>query len=481
MSIEMSQVYKSLLANANPSLKLQKKIYEYANKTNNSDLLSSLAGHSDLDPSIDLLLKNSDIASVKAAWASREGRTFTELEDLVKGETRVKILQALAEKEGLPEELYEAIAKQSKGQGALVSLCINQAVSFEVRELAAKNLSLIINITASNKNSKLGNTITSILTSSPDLADCLVAHSENSIILINAANTSALNPSNQLKIAKLMEEQVAEVKKISNKYAYGNFNWVSSTAENMSEFGIIDSNAAKLMLASLHELKEYHSSNGNNYYSEAAKDAVKKIESNSSKGFIDYVKAVSECSSRDELRSLVAKLSSLGATRSSRNLTFKPETVALAVIASSNSDLEMVDEVCEWLGWYSYRQALKVTNDISKIAMLLYHVPYLGVENVISKTSDPRKCLETLIEINIKKDSQISADILNSKYITKEVVSKLPLSVLYNDTLPGVILSMIGNQLEEGLNDDLSWSNFETIGPEYTGTLAELIKLSKAL
>lgn len=481
MSIEIAQVYKSLLANAKPSYNLQIKIFNYASRTKNTDLLARLASHADLDTSVDLLLKGSDYAAVKAAWASRDGRTVQDLQDLVKGEKRVKILQALAEKENLPEELYEAIANQSKGQGALTALCMNQSVSFETRKVAAKNFAIIADELDGSRSSKLSNSVSAILTSSPDLGDTLVEFTNNPILICAASTNSPLNESNQLKVAHLMKSETSSMAKNNNRNGYYAYNWISTSAESMNSFGKLSADAVQIIISAVTELINYHTKNNNKYYIDNLNDLIKELKVNNSKNYVDYVKLVSECNTCEELTDLVNKVSMLVNSSSRNNLNFRADSVALAVIASPYSNPTHVKEMCHFLSWSTYRQALKVTNDMDKIVQILYHAPYIGLENEISKTSDPRKCVEKLVAIYTSNDSQIPAEILNSKFITKSVVEKLPLSVLYSDSLPGVILSMIGEQLENGLASEEAWLNFEAIGSNFNGTIEDLIKVSSTL
>lgn len=483
MTIEISQVYKALLANPKQSLSFQKKVYDFGLKTKNPELLAKLASHPDLHPEIDLQLKAADYAAVKAAWASRQGRTFSELEDLVKGETRVKILQALAEKENLPEELYVAIATQSKGQGALATLCVNQSISDETRILAAKNLAekLETKSEGKNRNNKTENVVSMILTSFSDLADIFVEYSSNQSALITAANSGYLQPKNQMKMASIIQSSVEQLKNDSSPYAYHSYSWIPETVKNMTTYGKIDKEASSIICSALSTLKKYHEDRSSSYYSDDVKDAIRKVSDNSSKEFIDYIKAVNECKSREELKDLIQRLNVLISNSSRSSLNIRPESVSLAVIAHPFSDSALIDEVASWLTWYTYRQAVKLTSDPRKLAVLLFHFPYLGYESVLAKSSDPHKLLEILVSTFIEKGSQIPSELLGSKYMSKEIVNKLPLSVLYCDTLPGFLLQMIGENLEKGLSNDNSWSTFESLGKDFNGTLDDLIRVSNSI
>ena len=481
MTIEISQVYKSLLAKPKQSLNFQKKIYYFGLKTKNADLLARLASHPDLHHEVDSLLKTTDYAAVKAAWASRDGRKLSELEDLVKGETRVKILQALAEKENLPEQVYIAIATQCKGQGALTALCLNQSIDNEIRVLAAKNLAEKLDSKSESKTSKTENTISMILTSFSDLADTFVEYTSNKSAIIIAAGSGYLQPKNQRKVAEIINSSANNLEKESNPYGYHSYSWIPDTVKSMTSFGKIDDEASKIICQSLAILKKYHETRSNTYYSDEVKEAIKKVKDSTSKPFVDYVKAVNECKSREEISDLVLRLKVLISNSSRSSLNIRTEAVALAVIASPFSDVTLVDDVSSWLTWYTYRQATKMTNDYHKLAILLYHFPYLGYESVLSKSSDPHKCLEILISTFIEKSTQIPSELLASKFMNKEIVSKLPLSVLYNETLPGFLLEMIGDMLENGLTSDNAWVTFESLGSDFNGTIEDLVHISKSI
>ena len=136
----MSNIFNGFLSLENCDKKTQERILKHGLRYEDVNLLSKLAQYSGLDKDIDEELRDVPFAGVKAAWASRSGRTVDDLISLVSKEKRVKVHAALAEREDLPQELYLVIANKAKGKGALMALILNNASTNESKEVAGKRL-----------------------------------------------------------------------------------------------------------------------------------------------------------------------------------------------------------------------------------------------------------------------------------------------------------------------------------------------------
>ena len=86
----------------------------FAEKNSNTNVYLALLNIRNLLPEIDVSISKRSEADILVNWANRKGRTTEELLARFENEKRVTLLSQLAERDGLPEELYKAFARMGK-------------------------------------------------------------------------------------------------------------------------------------------------------------------------------------------------------------------------------------------------------------------------------------------------------------------------------------------------------------------------------
>jgi hypothetical protein len=102
-------VYEALLSpDATPEV--LRRVYEYADRVKDTDLLVSLTTHPKLDAELESILAARGEADILVAWSGRPGRSTEQLVTRFAKEKRATLLVALAGRGDLPEELYTQLA-----------------------------------------------------------------------------------------------------------------------------------------------------------------------------------------------------------------------------------------------------------------------------------------------------------------------------------------------------------------------------------
>lgn len=107
-------MYYTLLKRKDVSVEIQEKAFNYASRVDSVDLFVTLLNLSNLDEAVEEKISKRGEADVLACWASKPKRTTTELLERFKKENRATLLSQLAERDGLPAELYNQLAELGK-------------------------------------------------------------------------------------------------------------------------------------------------------------------------------------------------------------------------------------------------------------------------------------------------------------------------------------------------------------------------------
>lgn len=132
----VSQMYGTLLQSKDVSLEVQNQVLKYAEKNKDLPLLIKLLQNPSLDKTVEDKISLRGEAEVLEVWASKPNRTNEELLKRFEKEERATLLNQLANKENLPQELYLQFAKLEKptiGQ----TLLNNKSVGIEAKKIAA--------------------------------------------------------------------------------------------------------------------------------------------------------------------------------------------------------------------------------------------------------------------------------------------------------------------------------------------------------
>lgn len=139
MSSSASKVYLDLLAGTPVPVPVQRRILHWGTSHKDASVLSRLVSIEGLDPDIEAELAQSSHLDVLLAWANRPGRSSEALTERLLKEKRSSLLVGLAERNDLPEEIYENLA-DNKSVNVRWALLGNTAVKLEIREKVARSL-----------------------------------------------------------------------------------------------------------------------------------------------------------------------------------------------------------------------------------------------------------------------------------------------------------------------------------------------------
>jgi hypothetical protein len=128
---------RSLLEGDPTSPHVQERVFEQADKHGDHKLLAALARLDGLCPEVDRRIAAISSAAVLSAWLERDGHDQQALASLVETEKRVTVLEVIAAKLDLDDDVYATIASRGHHRTCLV-LLQNESVSQDVRCEAAK-------------------------------------------------------------------------------------------------------------------------------------------------------------------------------------------------------------------------------------------------------------------------------------------------------------------------------------------------------
>lgn len=130
-------MYVTLLKGKEPTVEIQEKAFSYAEKQKDVTLFIQLLNCPNLDPNLEKKISLRSEADILVVWASNKARTTEQLLERFKKESRTTLLTQLAERDGLPKELYLQLAKMGKPTLSQ-SLLKNTNAPDEAKIIAAK-------------------------------------------------------------------------------------------------------------------------------------------------------------------------------------------------------------------------------------------------------------------------------------------------------------------------------------------------------
>ena len=485
MTNVIADVYRVLLDTETPSTQIQQRILRYAERAKDYELLGRLAGHASLDPAVDAQLRNHDAATVKAAWAARPGRTSDELIALIEGETRVKVLAALAERDDLPTDVYATIARQAKGQGALLAVVVNQIVDSKVRiSAASRYIDVIREAAAKNEDTRRGRTqcadgLSKLFSSAPDIAADIVRGTQDLDILATAAYAARLEPDEQRAYVKATlaecERLEKEIDTTSPRWHHdGPQNLATRTADSLSQNGAVDPEAASPLLVAL---QGYLSEMGEDQWRRRSLDtSIAELQNAAAMQPDNLAQRVSDATTTEQVEVILNEIVT-DLRYSSDN---RRQLLLLSLIANPATSVAQVTRAVEWLGWRA-QQALKNVTDPAKAAAILVHAHWIEHDRVLNNTGDPHQVLKNVITLALTNDLSIPGWVLESRYLTADIAAMLPLEYLTRENAPAMVKGHMLGIIEDGLADDESWSVFETLAIGFNGSVSDLVQTSRSV
>lgn len=481
MAKAISLLYRTVLTNGELTVGVQQQILKYGVRNRDLELLAQLTRHSALDASVEAELAALPYAVVKAAWASRPSRTTTELEALVVNERRVKILAALAALEGLPEKVYETLAK-CEGVTALVALATNEAAPLEARTAAAGRAAGILSL-----ESKIPNAL-SLLATQPEFAPAIGSEARHSSLLLTALETSALDETATSRALKLLAAEVeALVIKHKNPGLPATVQyWVRNHIHDAAQLVSSIWNAAKSNSISDDDLQRCRSvakdvlniaQRGQSSHWTAQLKTVVKEMSSSQNSAQSIVTALRNASSPEELEALIEKhqnVLSLGGNGG--------RAAVYAVARSPHLGVERLRQMssARWLDWHSVQTLMRTTPDPDRLGALMALWPWWTTE-MLEKAKDPRAALAAMIKYSKQWSTTLPQDILSSKWLDSDLAAELPLQCFYPANANSVTAKRLAELLESKLTEQRHWEHFETLGSSFNGSINDLLEVANRL
>lgn len=472
MSNNISNFFKSVLQLHSVSDKIQERIFQYGIKNKDYFLLTELIRRNDLCLDIEDRLKNVQAVNVKVEWAKKPHRTEDELIDLVKNEKRVKVLSALASREDCPETIFKAIAKHGKGQ-ALEALLLNNKIDNDIKLLAAKRYSE----SAKVKNLKASHHV--ILGNDPIIANEIALHTKClnlGLAALSAAKSNAKKESIE-NVISIFDSYLNTFDRAHYAENYTAINATDELVSAMQNSDYIDRDLLKKCKDSLKLCKS--KIDQDSYYGRKVDDNLTELKKIVIKDKVtisltELAKNVVTDIDKENLANLIAKQKT-----SIENSTY------LAMARNENYSAEEIYDILAnaYLGWYGNRALLYSINLLpaDKAAALYLNSYHIGDDAVIEKYNNPHQLLSEAVKLSVKKNC-IHIGLIKSKYMSKEMIKFLPLSIFMHDSVPINITSDMIDYMINMLGDtDSSWDTVASLADQYDGSCYDLIELSKTL
>jgi len=472
MSNNISNFFKSVLQLHSVSKQIQKRIFQYGIKNKDYVLLTELTKRNDLCLEIEGKLKNVQAVNVKVEWAKKPHRSEDELIDLVKNEKRVKVLSALASREDSPEAIYKAIASHGKGQ-ALEALLLNNKVESDTKLLAAKRYSESTRV----NNLKASHHV--ILGNDPIVANEIALYAKSlqlGLAALTAAKSNAKKESIE-NLLTLFENYLKTFEKADYSQNYTAINASDEITSAMSNSDHIDKD---LIIKCKNIIKLCKSKiDSTSYYANKLDDhlaTLKKIKINEKAtiSLTELAKNVVTDIDKANLANLLAK-----------QRTSVDNSTYLAIARNENYSAEEIYDILSnaYLGWYGNRALLYSINLLpaDKAAALYLNSYQVGDDAVIEKYNNPHQLLFEAIKLSVKKNN-IHPGLIKSKYMSREIIKFLPLSIFIYESVPISITNDMIDYMMNTLGElDSSWDTVASLADQYDGSCYELIELSKTL
>ena len=467
MTDTVTGFYRSVLALPSVDPEIQRQICRYGQLRNDYGLLAALASRPDLLTEIDEEIGKIDAASVRVAWASRPTRTQEELQKLVAGEKRVKVLAALSAREDLPPALYDAIAKHGRGS-ALEALIVNKALSDETRTLAAQRYAKDF-----SAKTRVPTPVRALLNSDNAIADIIAASTKN--FLLASAALEACGPGVSLD-AQRNAVHLSEAFINNND----NDNWTA-----MMAFECVGDILGKAfdrddqLLAEFREIcLKVSGGKERGYYMTRLKTLAEQLEKMKPSGppGRDVASMARAINDKDSAQAFINSMEEK-----------MPIQAILAVALNAAFDAKQFLEVLKsnpysWQGVRDMSWAFpKLSSD--KAAALVVIWSYFDNDEQLQRHPNPSDVLLNAAKM-VNTDRRIPDTLYRSKYITDDVVDHLPLSIYDNleNGIPLQVTERLAKRVISRLgNDQSQWENLNTLSSGFTGSLNDLLDVAERI
>jgi len=467
MTDTVTGFYRSVLALPSVDPEIQRQICRYGQLRTDYGLLAALASRSDLLTEIDEEIGKIDAAVVRVAWASRPARTQQDLQNLVAGEKRVKVLAALASREDLPPALHDAIAKHGRGS-ALEALIVNKAVSDETRTLAAQRYGKDF-----SAKTRIPTPVRALLNSDNAIADIIAASTGN--FLLASAALEACGPGVSLD-AQRNAVHLSEAF-ISND---DNDSWTASMAfECVGDIiGKAFERDDQLLVEFRDICLKVSAGKKSGYYVSRLKTLAEQLEKMKPSGRpgLDIASVARAVSDKDSAQAFIDSMDEK-----------MPIQGILAVALNSTFDAKQFLHVLQsnsysWQGVRDMSWAFpKLSAD--KAAALVVTWSYFDNDEQLQRHPNPSEVLLHAAKM-ANTDRRLPDTLYRSKFVTDDVVDHLPLSIYDNleNGVPLQVTERLATRVVSRLGDDQAlWENLNTLSSGFTGSLNDLLDVAERI
>jgi hypothetical protein len=469
---------------------LQKRIANHGIAKRDYALLAQLAAHPALDHEVDAMLSQVNSAVVKTAWVSRAGRKPEEITEMVRTEKRVTVLSALAQSDGLPDELYCSIIERTDNNTILTALHVNGALPAHIRELAAlKKIASAPAVTNDDHglDGQRYEVMRTAIESVPQIAGELM-DSDDLYVLCALASHTQLPCEVQLRTAKRFMERYGASLASKNRYDYHQNPWqnLADLTNNLIEQGPVCTDAATVLDDMLAQVGKQLSKG---WFQSQMMEAREALTRSGTEG-VETLR--NRFASVDSVEGMTEFVKETDAQYTTGKLNF-PESallrVAVQVIGSTYSTPETIETVAGWYSWGdSTKDAIAAVgrDNPYRITALItgFTNAHCDVDDVLSAIDCTDDVMRLLIEQEVADNAgnrRWYSTLLTSKYFKPEMVRFFPLDSLMGMDLEQNINEAILGDLSEVLSNDESWNSFVTLAEEFEGTLENLITVCRAL
>jgi hypothetical protein len=483
-------VLNLLLKQSNLDVTMQRRIAGHGIAKRDFPLLAQLAAHPALDPEVDTMLSKINSAVVKTAWVSRPGRTPEEITQMVRTEKRVTVLSALAQSEGLPEELYRSIIERTDSVTILSVLHANAALPARIRELAAlKKIASAPAVTNDDHGleGQRAEVMRSAINSVPQIISELL-DSNDLYVLYALASHTHLPCEVQLRTAKRFEDRYSTTMASKTRYDYYQNPWQNliDLTNTLIEQGPVCTDAAAILDNMLEQVGKQLSQGWFQSRIMEAKDALSRSGTEGVKTLQSSFANVDSVDAMTEFVEETDKVYHSGKFNFPESALLR---IAVQIIGSPYAKPATIETVAGWYNWGdSTKDAFAAAgrDDAERIAALIigFTSAHCDVDEVLSEIDCADAVMRLLIEQEVRDNARSRRSysaLLTSKHFKPEMVKLFPLDSLVSMDLDPTINDAILGDLSDVLMNDESWNFFVTLAEEFEGPLENLITVCRSL
>ena len=466
MSDNITGFYRSVLTLPRVDSSMQMQVFNHGSRRGDQSLLAMLAARTDLVTQLDTELGKVDGAVVKVAWASRPERTEDDLVTLVRTEKRVKVLAALAARDDLPAALYDAIANHARST-ALEALLLNMNVDVDTKVTAARRYATQVNAKNLSRNTN------SLLAQEPEIAEAIASHTSNFHLGAAAIGVlgSAGSPEAFTNVVKLA---LSEMSASGFSGDWDSTNAIELIGTQLFENPSRDEELTKSYLDALRKAaKGFKGGYQANRYDSLADTLAKTSPKRG--GTSDLVAAARGVTNESEAKALL--------TLFVANRDTIPGAALMAAARNEAVTAEILLDLLDHsrYSWYAGRDLIWAYPRLSveKAAAVHVAMSWLNDDSLLSRHPEPAKVLLETARLASRR-GVLPSLLLNSRFITDEVIDELPFSVFRSDeSVPLAVTERIANKVQSRLGDDAAaWETLGVLAADFTGSVSELIEVA---